>query len=378
MEAQRFCVSIFFLVPFHAVDAHAEAFTDLSVGQAFPDKQENLPAARRKAERGRVMFRHGFVPAHNVTDAVRVEFLSDVVKMIAKRAFGDEQFSYDGFWCPNLAPAIQRFPVPVLGHDETPFGVHYSDRKPDGFGPKAGEILCREREAAGQIDWQKVFGNFSCITGNILLARKKKKAAWISREEYGCPGGLFYSGVDAPYLEFIPHYVSTGIPGHFDGEHYMASPEAMRAFLEDTAPPAPTGKYCVMKPLDQFTPEETPLAVTFFARPEVLTGLHTLAVYTAGHHHVVVSPFGPTCGIVIAWPLAYQQRGEERAVLGGFDPSARKFLKTDELVFSVSLNLYHKMLDAMETSLLTRHTWEGVRKKVLRSGRAWGASVMDA
>ena len=260
----------------------------------------------------------------------------------------------------------------LLGHDEGPFGVYYDDIKPDGFGPKPGEIFSRERESSGQIDWQNFWPNFSCIIGNIWLARKKRKAAWISRTEGGCPGGVFYSGVESAYLEFIVHYVSTGIPNaHIEGEHYMCSPESMRAFLEDAAPPAPTGTYCVMKPLEQFAPGETPLGVTFFARPEVLNGLYSLACFAAGNHLAVVSPFGAACTSIIAWPLIYQQRGEERAVLGGFDLSARKFMKTDELTFSAPLSLYHKMLEVMESSALTRHTWETVKKKVNKSAKTW-------
>jgi len=263
----------------------------------------------------------------------------------------------------------------LLGHDEEPFGVHYSDIKPeDGFGPKPGEIFSRERESAGQIDWQKAFGSFSCIVGNIWLARKKRKAAWLSRTEGGCPGGVFYSGVESPYLEFIVHYVSTGMPNaHIEGEHYMCSPESMRAFLEDAAPPAPSGKYCVMKPLEQFAfaSGEIPLVVTFFARPEVLNGLYSLACFAAGSHLAVVSPFGAACTSIIAWPLIYKQRGEERAVLGGFDLTARKFMKTDELTFSVPLPLYRKMLEVMENSALTRHTWETVKKKVNKSAKTW-------
>jgi hypothetical protein len=48
-------------------------------------------------------------------------------------------------------------------------------------------------------------------------------------------------------------------------------------------------------------------------------------------------------------------------------------MKTDELSFAVPLALYRKMLGNMETSALTRHTWEGVRKKVARSISAWNA-----
>lgn len=264
----------------------------------------------------------------------------------------------------------------LLGHEESPFGVCYSDQKPDGYGPKPGELLTREREAAGEINWGEAFGNFSCIMGNVWLARKKKKAAWLSHEECGCMGGGFYAGMYRPYLEMNIHYVSTGIPGTpMEGEHYLPSPESMRAFMDDSIPPAAPAKYCILKPLEQFTDAEPPLVVTFFARQEVITGLHSLAGYAAGSHNAVVSPFGAGCTSIIAWPLAYQQRGVECAVLGGFDPSARKFMKTDELSFAMPLSLYRKMLDSMETSALVRHTWEGVRKKVLKSRRAWGDDV---
>ncbi|MFP5239890.1 MAG: DUF169 domain-containing protein, partial [Acidobacteriota bacterium] len=113
----------------------------------------------------------------------------------------------------DLAISTTRL-LELLGHDEEPFGVHYAGEKPEGgFGPKPGEIFSREREAAGQIDWGRAFGTFSCIVGNIWLARKKGRPAWISLEECGCMGGGYYSGVYAPYVEMIVSYVSTGIPG---------------------------------------------------------------------------------------------------------------------------------------------------------------------
>ncbi len=74
----------------------------------------------------------------------------------------------------------------LLEHDEIPFCVYYSDEKPDGFGPKPGEILTREREAAGEIDWSKAFANFSCLVKNIWLARRplgsatRNAAAWAA------------------------------------------------------------------------------------------------------------------------------------------------------------------------------------------------------
>ena len=272
-----------------------------------------------------------------------------------------------------LTAQTQRL-VELLGHDEMPIGVMYSDTKPDGYGPKAGEIFTREREATGKINWQNAFGNnFSCVLGNTWLARKKKKAAWLSHEECGCMGGGYYAGLYAPYLETNVGYVSTGIPGtHIEGEHYMPSRESMHTFMQDCAPPPAPAKYCILKPLELFADEESLLVVVFFVRPEVLTGLTNLASYTVGSHHAVASPFGAACTNIIGWPLVYASRGVECAVLGGFDISARKFMKPDELTFAVPLGLYQKMLDCMETSALPRSGWESARKKVMKSRRTWG------
>lgn len=69
----------------------------------------------------------------------------------------------------------------------------------------------------------------------------------------------------------------------------------------------------------------------------------------------------------------YQQQGQDKAVIGGFDPSARKFMKTDELTFTVSLAFYEKMLAALPDSMFAHETdWKSVRKKVDRSAKAWG------
>jgi hypothetical protein len=58
--------------------------------------------------------------------------------------------------------------------------------------------------------------------------------------------------------------------------------------------------------------------------------------------------------------------------VGGWDPSARKFFKTDELSFTVPLDMFQQMLDRFEESFLTTETWQTVQKKIERSRRTWG------
>lgn len=261
-----------------------------------------------------------------------------------------------------------------LGLDQEPFGVYYSDTLPEkAYGPKTGVPISREMEDKGLINMQEVMKSFSCIIGNIWLARKKNGAAYISSKEYGCPGGVFYSSMMKPNLRFIEHYVTTGFEGTpIHGERYLPSPDAMRKFLTTVEPRKAPANYCIFKPLSHFSGEEKPEFVIFFARPEVLTGLFTHTAFTTGEVDSVASPFGAGCTNIIAWPLYYQERGEEKAVLGGFDPSARKFMKTDELTFTVSWNLYQKMLNALPESMFNiNDTWSGVRKKVERSAKAW-------
>lgn len=264
-----------------------------------------------------------------------------------------------------------------LGLGEEPFGVYYSDTKPENaYGPKVGTPISREREEQGELDMQEVMKTFSCVIGNIWLARKKRSAAFISTEEYGCPGGVYYCSMIKPHLRFIEHYVSTGFPGSpLHGERYMRDPDAMREFMEKVNPRKAPAKHCIFKPLSLFTAGQEPEFIIFFARPEVLTGLFTQAVFTTGDMECVVSPFGAGCTNIVSWPLYYKEQGLEKAVIGGFDPSARKFMKVDELTFTVPLSLYEKMLATLPESMFNQDTeWKNVRKKVARSAKAWGES----
>ena len=61
--------------------------------------------------------------------------------------------------------------------------------------------------------------------------------------------------------------------------------------------------------------------------------------------------------------------------LGGWDPSARKFYKTDELSFTVPRGMFLDMLKRYPESFLKMHTWETTRKKIDRSRKAWGEEV---
>jgi len=85
----------------------------------------------------------------------------------------------------------------------------------------------------------------------------------------------------------------------------------------------------------------------------------------------MASPWSAACGSLVVWPLHYLTKGKERAVVGGWDPSARKFFKTDELSFTVPFSMFTRMIDRYKTSFLTTKTWENVQTKINKSKKAW-------
>lgn len=262
----------------------------------------------------------------------------------------------------------------ALGLDEEPMGIFYTDNKPeDGFAPHETVDLLptREKEEHGQIDWGQVFGEFSCAIGNIWRARRKNTAAYFSQDRFGCPGGAFWLGYLKPQTDLIVHYVSSGIPGQMEGEGYMATPEECRSLFEHVDPKPARADYLVLKHLSLFEEHETPEMVAFFARPEVVSGLHQLAAFVTGRAEVVRSPWSSACGSLVAWPFHYQSRGEDVAVLGGWDPSARKFFKTDELSFTVSMEMFQAMLDRWPDSFMSTKSWQTVKKKIALSKKTW-------
>lgn len=268
-------------------------------------------------------------------------------------------------------PEIQAF-GDILGLTEEPLGLHYTPIEPaGGISPQQAILPTAEMEKAGEVDWEATFANFSCVIGNLWRARKLKKPAYFDQARFGCLGGAFYLGFLKPQLEFITHYVSTGIPNVMEGECYLDSPAAVRRFFETLDPRPAPAQFCVFKQLSQFTPDETPEVVIFFARAETISGLNQLASFVTNDFEVVQSPFGAGCANIVAWPLKYLERGQLKAVLGGWDPSDRKFLKPDEITFAVPYEMFERMVRRWRDSFLTKEVWKTVRKKIELSRKAW-------
>jgi hypothetical protein len=74
----------------------------------------------------------------------------------------------------------------------------------------------------------------------------------------------------------------------------------------------------------------------------------------------------------VVWPLHYLAKGMTKAVAGCWDPSTRKFYKTDELSYTHSFQMISDILSRFEDSILKTDSWATVQKKIQRSKRTWG------
>ena len=263
--------------------------------------------------------------------------------------------------------------IETLGLTEEPMGMLYTNEEPtDGISPKPGGLPTVEDEVAQRIDWVAINANWMCVIGAIWRARKKKAVAVFDREHFGCLGGAFYLGFLKPQLDTIAYYVSTGIPGQLEGEHYFESPEVSRHFFHTINPRPAPARFCVFKPISLFGEDEVPELVIFFSRPEGIAGLNQLATFVTNDFEAVSSPFGAGCSNIVTWPLRYLAQGKLKAVLGGWDPSDRKFLKPDEITFTVPFEMFTRMVNRWPESFLRTATREVVRRKAETQSQGMG------
>jgi hypothetical protein len=124
--------------------------------------------------------------------------------------------------------------------------------------------------------------------------------------------------------------------------------------------------FIVFKRWDMLEASDDPAAVIFFAKPDVLAGIFTLANYDEIEQHGVIAPFGSGCSTIVMYPYLERDSQRPRAVLGMFDVSARPFVPKEVLTFAVPMNKFERMVDNMDESFLITPSWEKVQKRIAR------------
>jgi hypothetical protein len=195
--------------------------------------------------------------------------------------------------------------------------------------------------------------------------RKGRPLAW-NVQSLGCGGARRYLGYTDEIRPDFEYFLSYGIPGKLEGERYIKTPEMVKAAMANMQCIPAIGRYIIFKRFDQLTPDDKPLAVIFFAKPDVLSGLFTLANFDQPDGNGVIAPFGSGCGSIIYQPLMQEDKDNPKAILGMFDASARPCVQKDVISFAVPVKKFEIMVGNMDESFLITETWEIVKKRIAK------------
>jgi uncharacterized protein (DUF169 family) len=202
-----------------------------------------------------------------------------------------------------------------------------------------------------------------CVLAPLARVRHGESLQFESTT-VGCDGGKRYFGFTQQLRPEFEYFLSCGIPGKLEGERYKRSPELVREFVQRAPCFQAPGRYIVFKRWDALTAADNPEAVVFFARPDVVSGLFTLANFDQVTVHGVVAPFAAGCGSIVQYPYLERDAEAPRAILGMFDVSARPYVPSDILTFAVPMRKFTSMVRNMEESFLITHSWEKVRQRL--------------
>ncbi len=135
--------------------------------------------------------------------------------------------------------------------------------------------------------------------------------------------------------------------------------------MEHSAPPVKApGRFIVFKRWDKLDASDNPEVVVFFAPPDVLSGLFTLASYDESAQNMVIAPFGSGCASIVQYPFMEIKSERPRAVIGLFDVSARPFVPPDVLTFAAPMSKFVRMVADMEESFLITPSWVKIQKRI--------------
>ena len=180
----------------------------------------------------------------------------------------------------------------------------------------------------------------------------------------GCGGGKRYLGFSRSVGPNFAYFLSCGIPGQVEGERYKKTPALVEEWMKHQPAFTAPGKFVVFKRWDALGADDEPSVVVFFAQPDVLSGLYTLACYDESDPDAVIAPMGSGCSSIVYYPYRESVSASGHAVLGMFDVSARPCVPFNALTLAVPWLKFERMIENMPGSFLVTRSWEKVRRRI--------------
>lgn len=225
-----------------------------------------------------------------------------------------------------------------------PCGIYFSNEKP----VSALEI--------------KKKGN-GCIVPFILKASTGVPLV-VAEESTGWPCSAFYLGFQDTIFEGIEYFLSNKDDFWRPCERFIQNPLLAKAFVDNVHPVKPDKHYLIIKPLEDFTPDEEPESVLFFVNADQLSALVYLSHYDAPENtDRVMAPFASACMALVTLPLKLSRNNDHKAVMGLFDIAARTRLPHDLLSFATPYSFLKNLAAILPESFMTTENWKTLKAR---------------
>jgi hypothetical protein len=181
----------------------------------------------------------------------------------------------------------------------------------------------------------------------------------------GAKGGLCFGDEFAANPTRLAKFLSTGIPGEMDGEHYKKTPELAYESWKKMAKVDIKKRYIIFRPLADLAPtDDKPSVVIFPVNADQLAALVVLANYARSTNDNVIVPFGSGCSTIVRYPYLEGRKRTPRAVIGFTDVTARSFHPAGVLTFSVPWKMFLEMDGNVAGSFLDKSVWGKLEKRI--------------
>ena len=230
------------------------------------------------------------------------------------------------------------------------------------FGNAELPIIFYYTDGDGGAEWAEKPKGHSCMICELAKVRNGKSVVY-NAERVMCGGAKRYLGYTEKMRPGFEYFLSCGNE-KMEGERYLRTPELVKEFMKNQRTLPGAGRNIVFKRWDKMNENDKPDVVIFFATPDVLSGLFTLAKFDQSEPNGTITPFAAGCGSIVYYPYLESKSERQRAVIGMFDPSARTCVPENVLTFAVPYNKFEKMIGYMEESFLITGTWTTIRKRI--------------
>lgn len=208
-----------------------------------------------------------------------------------------------------------------------------------------------------------------CVMPFIFQSAKGKTFAF-SENTMGFPCSAFYFGYKDWIFPGIEYFLSSGPFTGRECERFVKTPELTKQYLEGIRMEKKTEGYTIIKPLENFTENEVPEVVIFFANADQISALVFLAYYDAPEStDRVITRFASACASTVMLPLQYGLKNEDKAVWGMHDISARAKLPKDLMTFALPFNFLKRIYENLNESFLTTHQWDVIHNRIVKEDK---------